>query len=118
MHEMGIAMQIMEIATASIPANRTGARIEAVHLKVGKLSAIVTGSLRFCFEAITKDTALEGARLHIAEIPVRAFCNACCNEWTIEAPAFICPVCRSGDIQLLSGRELHIESIELMEEEP
>ncbi len=117
MHEMGVAMQIVEIATASIPAHLTGARIETVNLKVGKLSAIVVDSLRFCFEAVTQDTALEGARLRITEIPVQAVCNACRNQWTIEEPAFACPACRSGDITLLSGRELDIESIELAEED-
>ncbi len=117
MHEMGIAMQIVEIAAASIPSDLTGSRIEIVNLKIGKLSAIVADSLRFCFEVATRDTPLEGSRLHITEVPVRAHCNACRNEWSIEAPDFTCPACRSGDIRLLSGRELDIESIELSEEE-
>jgi hydrogenase nickel incorporation protein HypA/HybF len=117
MHEMGIAMQIVEIAAASIPAEMAGSRVATVNLKVGKLSAIVPDSLRFCFEAVSRDTALEGARLHIMEVPVRAACNACRKEWTIEQPAFKCPVCDSGDITLLTGRELDIESIELAEEE-
>ena len=117
MHEMGVAMQIVEIATASIPANMAGSRIEKVNLKVGKLSAIVPDSLKFCFEAVSRDTPLEGARLQITEIPVQAACNACRHEWTIDQPAFACPQCKSGDITLLSGRELDIESIELAEED-
>lgn len=117
LHEMGVAMQIVEIAKASIPAELAGSRIETVNLKVGKLSAIVPDSLRFCFEAVTKGTALEGARLRIKEMPVRAVCNACRNEWTIDTPAFACPACQSGDITLLTGRELDIESIELAEED-
>lgn len=117
MHEMGIAMQIVEIATASIPSDFAGARVATVNLKVGKLSAVVPDSLRFCFEAVAKDTALEGAELHITEIPVQAACNACGNAWTIEEPAFACPACGSGDITLLSGRELDIESIELAQED-
>jgi hydrogenase nickel incorporation protein HypA/HybF len=117
MHEMGVAMQIVEIATASIPEDLVGARVAKVNLKVGKLSAIVPDSLQFCFEAVSRDTALEGARLHIMEIPVRAVCNACQNEWGIDQPAFTCPQCQSGDITLLSGRELDIESIELAEED-
>lgn len=117
MHEMGVAMQIVEIAAASIPAHLAGARIEAVNLKVGKLSAIVVDSLRFCFEAVARDTPLEGARLRITEVPVQAVCNACRKAWTIEGPAFACPACDSGDITLLSGRELDIESIELAEED-
>ena len=117
MHEMGVAMQIVEIATASIPADLPGARVAKVNLKVGKLSAIVPDSLRFCFEAVSKDTPLEGARLDIREIPVQAACKVCQNTWTIDQPAFACPACNSGDITILSGRELDIESIELAEED-
>jgi hydrogenase nickel incorporation protein HypA/HybF len=118
MHEMGIALQIVEIATASIPPHLAGGRVRAVNLKLGKLSAVVADSLQFCFEAAARDTVLESACLHITEVPIRARCSACCREWIIETPDFICPACRGGDIELLSGRELDIESIELLEEEP
>jgi len=117
MHEMGVAMEIIDIALASIPAEMVGARVARVNLKVGKLSAIVPGSLRFCFEVAARETALAGAELNIEEIPVQARCNACRREWTIDQPAFACPHCESGEITLLSGRELDIESLELEEEE-
>ncbi len=117
MHEMGVAMQIIEIAQASIPADMADARVARVNLKVGKLSAIVPDSLRFCFEVVARETSLEGAELHIEEVAVQARCNACQNEWTIDQPAFACPACESGEITLLSGRELDIESLELAEED-
>jgi hydrogenase nickel incorporation protein HypA/HybF len=82
MHEMGIALQIVEIATASIPSDLAEVRIERVNLKVGKLAAVVPESLRFCFSVASKDTALDGAEL----------------------------------LEILSGRELDIESIEIAEE--
>jgi hydrogenase nickel incorporation protein HypA/HybF len=117
MHEMGIAMQIAEIAAASIPEELQHSRVERVNLKVGKLSAVVTDSLRFCFEVVTRETPLEGAELMVQEIPVTARCNDCGHEWTIEAPVFSCSRCNSGAVELLSGRELDIESIEIAEED-
>jgi hydrogenase nickel incorporation protein HypA/HybF len=117
MHEMGVAMQIVEIATASIPGHLPGARVAKVNLKVGKLSAIVPDSLRFCFSIATKDTALEGAELVIDTRPVVAVCKACGERWTIERPIFTCQACESGDLTLASGRELDITSIEIAEEE-
>ena len=115
MHEMGVALQIIEIATASIPKNMDRARVERVNLRVGKLSAVVADSLRFCFEIAAKDTPLAGAELKIDEIPVVARCNDCRFEWTIETPVFTCKKCTSGKIELRSGRELDIESIEIAE---
>ena len=115
MHEMGIAMQIAEIAVASIPAELKHSRVERVNLKVGKLSAIVADSLRFCFDVVTRDTPLEGAELAVEEIPVTARCNDCRYEWIIETPVFACSRCNGSAVELLSGRELDIESIEIAE---
>lgn len=117
MHEMGIALQIIEIATGAIPAGTRACCVEQVNIKVGKLSAVVPDSLRFCFDIASRETALAGARLAIEEIPVTARCNGCGNRWTINEAVFLCPACESGDIQLLSGRELNIESIEIKDDE-
>jgi len=113
MHEMGIAMQIVEIAAASIPKGMENIKVEKVNLKVGKLSAVVPESLRFCFDIVAKDTPLSGAQLMIEEVPVVATCNECSAEWTITGPVFTCIKCGSGSIQIVSGRELDIVSIEI-----
>jgi hydrogenase nickel incorporation protein HypA/HybF len=115
MHEMGIAMQIIDIASASIPDNMKGIRIEKVNLRIGKLSAVVPASLTFCFEIAAKDTPLAGAKLNIEEVPVKARCRKCDAEWMITDPVFNCVKCDSGDIDVISGRELDIVSLETAE---
>ncbi len=117
MHEMGIALQIIEIATDSIPADLKDVRIEKVNLKIGKLAAVVPESLRFCFDVAVKETPLEGATLAIQELPVVARCQDCSAQWTINGPAFNCENCNSGSLEIISGRELDIESIEIAEED-
>ena len=117
MHEMGIAMQIVEIATASIPDDIADVRVERINLKVGKLAAVVPESLRFCFEIVAKDTLLAGADLVIEEILISAKCNDCHAEWTIHEPVFTCNQCNSGAITILSGRELDIHSIEIYDKD-
>ena len=117
MHEMGIAQQIIDIAAASIPAGMTVARVERVNLKIGRLSAVVPESLRFCFEIVSQDTPLAGAELAIEETPILARCKDCGARWTIEEPVFTCKDCNSGRLEILSGRELDIVSIEVAEEE-
>ncbi|MGE5256615.1 MAG: hydrogenase maturation nickel metallochaperone HypA [Hyphomicrobiales bacterium] len=116
MHEMGIAQQIINIATASIPADMRSARVERVNLKIGKLSAVVPDSLRFCFDIVSKDTPLAGAQLAIEETPVVARCKDCDARWTIAEPVFTCRTCDSSSLEILSGRELDIVSIEIADE--
>jgi len=117
MHEMGIAMQIVEIAIASIPADLGNARIDRVNLKVGKLAAVVPESLHFCFQIAAQDTPLYQADLHIEEIPVVAKCADCHGEWTVLEPVFKCGQCGSGSVEVISGRELDIISIEVVDED-
>jgi hydrogenase nickel incorporation protein HypA/HybF len=117
MHEMGIAMQIVEIATASIPTDIKNVRVAKVNLKVGKLTAVVPESLRFCFKIVSQDTALHDAELNIEEVPIAIKCSDCSNEWTISEPAFTCPKCNSGSVKVISGRELDINSIEIFNED-
>jgi hydrogenase nickel incorporation protein HypA/HybF len=117
MHEMGIALQIIEIATAAIPRHSGNVRVEKVNLKIGKLAAVVPESLRFCFDAAVKDTPLEGARLIIEGKPVVARCRDCNMDWTIDEPVFTCQNCGGGALEILSGRELDIESIEIADED-
>lgn len=116
MHEMGLATEIVRIVTESIPSDMVDPKVERVNLKVGKLAAVVPQSLKFCFDIVAKDGPADGAELHIEEIGVSARCNDCAHRWDIDAPAFQCPRCNSGSIEMLTGRELDIESIELADE--
>ena len=113
MHEMGIAMQIIEIASSSIPAEMENPSVARVNIRVGKLTAVVPSSLTFCFNIAAQETPLAGAELSIEEVPVVARCRKCGHEWTISGPDFSCENCGDGDVDLLSGRELEIVSLEL-----
>ena len=117
MHEMGIALQITEIAKSAIPKTPADIKVKAVNLKVGKLTAIVPDSLRFCFEIVAKDTPLADAELNIEEIPIVAVCKECYAETIITDADFSCGKCKSGKLDIISGRELTVSSIEVADPE-
>jgi hydrogenase nickel incorporation protein HypA/HybF len=114
---MGIALQIVDIAKSAIPRELAGTPVEAVNLRVGKLTAVVPQSLRFCFEIVSRDTPLAGAKLNIDEVPIIAKCRDCGKETTITEANFFCSHCESGKLEILSGRELTIASIEMADKE-
>ncbi len=115
MHEMGIAMQLVEIAIDAIPDDMKGAPVERVYVKIGKFTAVIPSSLKFCFDIVSQGTPLADAELDIEEIPVTAKCKECHHKWEISVPVFRCESCDSGAIEVISGRELNIESIEIKE---
>lgn len=114
MHEMGIVLEIIKIASESVPKEANGAVIKQINLQIGKLSAIVPESLKFCFDIASKETAAAGATLNIEVMPVMAKCKDCGAKWEITGPAFVCQACDSASIAILSGREMDIKSIEIL----
>jgi hydrogenase nickel incorporation protein HypA/HybF len=43
-------------------------------------------------------------------------CTDCNVEWIAHEPVFICRRCNGGSVKMLSGRELDITSIEVVDE--
>ena len=64
MHELGIAMEIADVAL-----ERAGdARIKRVVIEVGALTAVLPAALSFAWEAATCESELEGCVLEIVEV--------------------------------------------------
>ncbi|OQX52352.1 MAG: hydrogenase maturation nickel metallochaperone HypA [Candidatus Cloacimonas sp. 4484_209] len=114
MHELSIAENIKNVVEESLKGKKV--KVTCINLKIGKLTAVVPESLQFCFQFVSKGTAVDGAVLKIKEIPVRARCKKCGNEFSIDSPLFLCPICGSGKIDVLSGNELLIKSVEIEED--
>ena len=113
MHEMGIAEQLVQICLDAIPEDMVDPRVEILNLRIGKLASVVEHSLTFCFEIITKDTPLENVKLMIESVPVKICCKVCHQEWEVDTPMFKCPDCEEGEVEMISGREIEITSMEL-----
>lgn len=111
-HEMSIAQSLLSIILQESD-NHQASRVVSVALKVGELSSVEPGSLRFCFELIAEGTIAQGAELQIERVPVICRCEECGTEFTVEQLLFVCPSCQSRRVEVLSGRELNIQSLEV-----
>mgnify|MGYP001613283012 CR=1 FL=1 len=112
MHEMGIAIQIADIVAQSVPPD-DAVRIRSVRLRLGKLAAVVPESLRQCFAVVARGTRVEGALLLISEVGVSVACRDCDAQSDIERLPFACATCGSGNVEIVAGREMIVESVEV-----
>ena len=113
MHELSIATAVIDEVAKHVDA-AGGGRVLSITLRIGRLSCVQEGALRFCFDLASADTKLSGARLEIIDVPVRIWCLACGAEQELPGvQSLACPECGrlSGDIR--AGRELDLESIEM-----
>ncbi len=110
MHEMAIAQGILDIALNA--AQGQGA-IKRIKLKIGEMAGVVPESLHFCFESVAAQTAATGAELEIELVPLKAVCGSCKNEFAVQEYRFVCPECRAITVDIVSGRELAVEHLEV-----
>ena len=111
-HELSLMQEVFKIIEEQVKVNKVS-KVHQVCLKVGKMTAIVPTSLSFCFEILSKGTMLEGAKLEIEEVPVRCKCKECGEEFIVDSFIFICPECKSTDLEQLSGNEFMVHNMEV-----
>ncbi|HDN95128.1 MAG TPA: hydrogenase maturation nickel metallochaperone HypA [Nitrospirae bacterium] len=114
MHEVAIAMGMVD-ELLRIGRENNAKSITRVSLKIGKISGIVTDSLKFAFDAVKLEhPVMLTAELTINEVPLIYDCNDC--DKSFEADNFYfpsCPECDSFNLTLISGEEQDIENVEL-----
>lgn len=109
MHEMSITQSMVEICEK----NAGGRRVVSVVVEVGELSGVVPEAMEFCFEACTRETLLEGAKLFIERVAARGTCRECGTQFSVKSYFEPCPGCGAFGVQVISGEELRVKELEV-----
>jgi hydrogenase nickel incorporation protein HypA/HybF len=113
MHELSIAMSIIDMAQEEAERHG-GAQVQAVHLKLGRLTGIVKEALLSSYQMACAATPLEGSQLLIEEIPVEVFCAKCNAPRLVDSIQwFCCPECGTATPNVLRGKELEVVALEI-----
>ena len=114
MHELSLSSAIVN----TVVKHAAGRPVSVVSMRVGALRQVVPDTLEVYFGFVAEGTVCEGARLEQELVPARLRCAGCEREWEIDVPVFMCPGCGpSGRIEVASGDEFEVESIEVEEAE-
>ena len=113
MHELSLADAVVTI----VREHADGRRVTAVDLRVGRLRQVVPDALQFAFELLANGTNVDGAALNIEHVPIRVRCGVCGAESEQREFPLACASCGAVTVDVVSGDELHVDSIEL-EDEP
>ncbi len=112
MHELSLAKEIISHIERIIPVDDLP-KIQTIKIHVGEFSNILPDSLLFAFNSLIEGTILNSVRLELEIVALKVKCNICQEIHPIKMNNFVCPNCNSNDLQLFSGAELFIESIQM-----
>ncbi len=111
MHEMTLAESVLQIVEDA--AQREGLRrVRAVWLEIGQLSSVEPEAMRFCFDAVARDSVAEGARLEIVTTAGAAWCNECSEPVALGELGAACPRCGGYRLRLTEGTGMRVMELE------
>ncbi|MDL4774322.1 MULTISPECIES: hydrogenase maturation nickel metallochaperone HypA [Thermomonosporaceae] len=112
MHEVGIAESILD----AVEKRAGGRPVARVRVRAGALLRVAGPSMDQAFELVSAGGVADRAALEVVTVPAEVACRACGHRAATEDPLTVCPACGGAEVDLSGGRDLVLESIEIMEE--
>jgi hydrogenase nickel incorporation protein HypA/HybF len=112
LHELSLCQAIVD--TVSMHAD--GRPLRRVNARIGYFRQVVPDSLQFAWQVITDGTDLASCELAVEHVPAVVVCRACGERTTLDLPLLLCASCAGDDVELVSGEEFQIASIDIVEE--
>jgi hydrogenase nickel incorporation protein HypA/HybF len=111
MHEYSVTKSLVELCNLEADKNNIK-MIVKINLQVGRFTGFSPDSIEFYFEHLKVGTKCSNAKIEFEEIPIKIKCHNCGKQHVIDEPILLCPDCGSEEIDLLTGREFFVASIE------
>lgn len=110
MHELRIAEDLTRIVLETARASVLK-KVTEVNIIFGQMIQVVPDIFEFAFRECARGTVAQDARLNIEIRKVRMRCIRCGSDFDVQDNRFVCN-CGSSDLEIISGKELFIKSIE------
>jgi len=112
MHELAICQGLIR-EVARVAAGHGAARVKSVTVTVGPLSGVETAALEAAFPIARAGSVASDAALIVETSEISIRCKQCGSQSAAPINRLVCGACGHSRVQILSGDELLLKSIEL-----
>ena len=112
MHEMSLAEEVLQLIEDAA-RQQAFAKVQTVWLEIGQLSGVEPEAMAFCFDAVTRGSIAQGARLEIIRLPGTGWCMACAKSVPMKEVFGECPECGGFQMQVTGGTEMRVKDLEV-----
>jgi hydrogenase nickel incorporation protein HypA/HybF len=112
MHEVSLIESVVALVEDE-RRKQDFSRVNMIRLRVGALGHAEPDALRFCFDAVTRGTIADGARLEIEMVPGAGECFGCHRVVRLDDRFAACPLCGNTRVRMTTGDELRVAELEV-----
>lgn len=113
MHEIGLVDDILCVIKAKLKEKEPNSKVKKINILIGELEYIAPEHFEFHFRERTKGTSLENAEIAFKKVEVRFKCKNCSYEFQFEPGLGGCPKCKSNINDVIAGKGISVESVEI-----
>jgi hydrogenase nickel incorporation protein HypA/HybF len=112
MHEQSIVSSLLTLALQK--AEKANARrILSIDLVVGDYTGVLEDAADFYFGFLSMNTIAAGAKIRYTHVSAQLRCRDCDILFPLQKQNYQCPKCEGKRIEIVGGRELYIENMEV-----
>ncbi len=112
MHEVSLIESVVALVEDE-RRKQDFSRVRSIRLRLGALGHAEPEALRFCFDAVTRGTVADGARLDIDIVPGEGWCSGCSRIVALAERFGACPICGGAPVRMTAGDELRVSEMEV-----
>jgi hydrogenase nickel incorporation protein HypA/HybF len=112
MHEQSIVESLLNLALENA-AKANAHKIVSINLVVGDYTGVMEDAVNFYFGFLSKNTIAAGAKIHYTHVPGQLRCRDCDILFPLRGHDYQCQKCRGERVEIVGGRELYIENMEV-----
>ena len=112
MHELSIVESLLALVLQHAEQAEAD-KVVSVNLVVGELSGVVDEAVEFYWDFLTRETIAKDSRIIFRHVPASLKCRKCGETFLSSEHGYVCPKCREQQVDIIAGRELFVESLEV-----
>ena len=112
MHELSVVESLLAVALEH-GEKAQATKILKIYVVVGNLSGVVDDSVNLYFSFLSEKTIAAGASIVFMHTPARLRCRTCGAIFSPEKLDFDCPNCKEREVDIIGGRELYVDRLEV-----
>ncbi len=113
MHEMSLAEGVLQLIEDAA-RKQAFTKVATVWLEIGQLAGVEVEAMRFCFDAVSRGSLAEGAKLEIIATPGAGWCLQCSASVAMSELYGACPRCGDRQVRVTGGTEMRVKELEVV----
>jgi len=110
MHELSLAMEVVDLASREASGNNIN-NILSIRIEIGDICGVDADVFRSALEIASHHSILEHAEIEIIRTPGKAICRECTGEVLVTELLSVCPRCGIIPEIITGGKEFRVLSM-------